>query len=209
MAGIVTAKVDVTAFNAIFKQYLKFSRRELADSLNAKMYYITCNATNTTHKVEKQTIEADLRKPSKVNPNVPLAAILVNAERARKGKKGLWGAKMAKAMETLINVKKRAATFVASSWISAIKDLAPYVRQKAGYRKNALTKIRGKSRGGAMPARDPNKAVQKVTSWVDIKQDIGQRGTSVLTEGMQQAFNREAKSMIEYINKKLGAYKGK
>jgi hypothetical protein len=206
---MITAKVDQTQFNSIFKEYLKYSKREIADSLNAKAYFIACNATEDTKKVSQERIEAELRAPSQTYPKVPLAGILVNVKRRNSGKKGLHGEKMKSAIEKFVSARKRGSAFIASSWIGAIKAMAPYVKMKSGKRQDPLTKQRGAAKGGATPAKD-NKGLLIASIWSNVRdKKSSPELEKILQIGAQKAFDREAKSMLKYISDKLDKYKGK
>ena len=206
---MINAKVDVSDFNLILKDYLKFSKREIAEVLNTKMYYILCGATQDIKKIESPAIESDLRGPSKVNPTAPLAAILVNTSRKRSGKRGLFGAKMKTAIEKFIAAKKRTSAYLASTPIGSIREFAPYVRRKMGYKADTRTKQRGTPKSMGYPVRDMNKSTMTASTIIKIKdKKNNSRVMAVLTEGIQRAFNRETKSMVEYISRQLDKYKG-
>lgn len=207
---MIKATIDKRAFDQIFKDYLQFSRRELKDTLNQKAYFIAANATQDTMKVEKDRIERDLRSPSEKNKNAPIAAILVNLGRKRAGKRGLNGQRMTAAVEKFINARKRSAAYVASTWIGALKALAPYVKSKQGKKQDPKTKQRGAPKGGALPVTNANGSIQTASIWSDAKsKDQSGHMKEVLTQGAQDAFDREAVSMLQYIAKKLDGYKGK
>lgn len=208
VSKMVKATIDRQAFDQIFKDYLKFSRRELMDTLNQKAYFIAANATQDTMKVEQERIERELRSPATVNSKAPIAAVLVNLGRGRAKKKGLTGQRMSAAVEKFINARKRSAAYVASTWIGALKALAPFVKSRQGKKQDPKTKQRGMAKGGASPVRNANGSVQTASIWSDAKsKETSTSFNQVLQDGAQNAFDREAVSMLQYISKKLDAYK--
>jgi hypothetical protein len=210
---MIAAKIDKRAFDLIFNDYLKFSKREISDSLNAKNYYIACNAANDTVKTTPQQIEADLRKGSNKYPEVPRAAIIINVKKGKKGKKGLTGHKMAEAVERYIRAKKRTASFISSGWKWAAMALKSVVRQKAGYKVRGDVKIYRTPKGGGKPASivDSNtKNMLMVSSiWTNIREGhMNARLAKIMNEGLQKGLDRESYSMLQYIEQKLAKYKG-
>src|ERR1051326_5363879 len=113
---MVTVKVNTTAFDKAMQEYMKYSSRSLVEAVNQHAYYAARNATQTTHAADATKIKQDLEAMSKSYPNVPLAAILINIDLKKKGKKGLYGEKMRQAVEKFIRVRVAHRNFLRSGW---------------------------------------------------------------------------------------------
>jgi hypothetical protein len=197
-------KVDSNSFDKAYKDYIGFSKKSLEDIANKTVFEIAKIATTTTKTTPKEQIASELRQGAN-SYNAPLAAILVNKQRGNKGKKGLFGPVMAKAVESLIKRRQRTAKFVAAGWIAAVRAIAPFVKDKTG----ALMPV-GKpksSLGGALPARNINNKASAVI-WNNVFGGKGKgskpaRVTAVELDGLTKAVNIKVKDMYVYINRKL------
>lgn len=199
---MIKARVDKTGFDRAYKQYVALSKKSVAEIANKTIYEVGKLATTTTISTPKPKIESDLRQS--INGNATVASIKVNKERAKKGKKGLFGAPMAKAVESLIKRKMRTAKFVLSGWIAAIKAIAPYVKQKSS---PPTGKKANSNLGGGVAAKP---IANKATAWI-WNSVFGGKGdgtkpayvTQVEWNGLEKAKQRKAADMVPYINKKL------
>lgn len=218
-------KVDTRAFDKAFAEYMKFSKRDISEIVNTKAYYICRNAVLLTDTVDKNKIESELRASSDKFPGVPLAAILSAKAQKRerfskktgkrlKNKAGLYGARMAAAVEKLVRVRKSRSNFLRSGWIPAIKELERFVPTKGGpsYPK---VKIHGVPKGGGKGA--PKDGVWKAVAsiWNSVtggtnmhnlaKSNDPAKVQAILEKGLQKAIAKEVASMKAYVEKKLQA----
>lgn len=197
-------QVDSRDFQRAYKDYVAFSRKSLEEIANKTVFEVAKLATTTTKIVPKEQIESDLRQTA--DGTAPLAALIVNANRKAKGKKGLYGDVMARAVESLIKKRMRASKFVASGWIAAVKAIAPFVKQKSSGTPMPMGKTKS-NLGGALPARNvANKASAVI--WNSVfggknKNSEPARVTQVELEGLEKAIKRKTADMYTYINRKL------
>lgn len=213
---MIKCTFDTKAFDKAFDEYLKFSKKAVPDIINAKLYYIARNATTTTQHSDKGKIASELREPSRINPNVPIAAILVNKQLRAKKEKGLSGSAMTQAVNKFIRKRQASVNFIRSGWKNAIKQLEAYlsysgelgfVKRYGGSSKvdtQTMNKRVAKSSGQAIPAPIRSSSARV---YGEIQNNLGGDGKPSLekikTEGLQEAINREVASMRLYIERKL------
>ncbi|SRR6266568_9293321 len=206
----VNIKVDLRGFNKAFKEYMEFNKRALPEIVNTKAYFIARNALGTTKAADKEHIREQLEAPSRNYPNAPLAAIIVNAQRQATGKnargrKGLYGERMRRAIDRLIRIRQSHVNFVRAGWKTAMKQLAPYVRSKAGQAQIPLGIKERPMLGGSKHAPESS-WLPKASIWNSARDKTG-KGTekiqTIIIEGLQEAVNKEVRSMKQYIERKL------
>jgi hypothetical protein len=222
----VVSKVNAASereFNRALSDYMKVSRRSMQEILNNKAYYTAVGAVNLTHKADKEHIARDLGKPitiqyttkrgkvrrkrtvSFTNANrtakgAPLVALIINARRGRKGKPGLQGAAMTKAIRALLGGRSRSVNFLRASWLPAVKQLSSLVK-KSGPRPDNSVQQRGKPKGGCQPATITGNTV-KASIWSSITKNAPVV-RQVLEHGLSKALRQEAASMMDYVRRKL------
>jgi hypothetical protein len=195
--------VDDREFQKVFKEYMTYSKRSFAEACNQHAYYIARDAVLVTKGADKNVIKAKLEGPSTAYPDVPLAAILVNVERAKKGKKGLNGQKMVNAVEKLIRKYQSHVNFVRAGWIPAIKKLAAIVPKKGGEKIPSGTAKTGRNFGGATPAKDSGfSPIAWIWNSVVGGKQYSSKVHAIIEEGAQKAVKMETISMRNYIIKK-------
>lgn len=200
-------QVDLSDFNKKMDEYVKFNKRNISEIINAKLFFIARNAVNNTKKVDRAKIKNELMAPSRVNPQVPLAAILVNKERKRNGSKGLNGSELKNAIKTFINRRISSIGFLKSGWLPAIRVLDTILRNSGGFRgaprlEAGATKYqRGKDKGHAIPAKPTPKTYGEIENEIYAKGSA--EANSVMMEGLQRAINQEVASMERYIEDKM------
>jgi hypothetical protein len=194
--------VDTKEFDRVFKEYMTYSKRDFAEACNQHAYYIARDAVNVTKKADKNVIRAKLEGPSASYPSVPLAAILVNVERAKQGKKGLNGPQMANAVERFIRKFQSHVNFVAAGWIPAIKKLAMVVPRKGGASIPSGTAKSGRIFGGATTATEGFSPVAWIWNSVVGGKQYSAKVHNIIEEGAVKAIQMETQSMRDYIVKK-------
>lgn len=202
----ITIKVDTRAFNRTFKEYMKLTKRSLVESCNQHAYYMARDAVLTTKAATKDEIAESLNKPSTKYPEVQLAAILVNAERGKQGKKGLTGEKMKSAVEKFIRKRQSHRNFLRSGWIPSIKKLAQLVPKKNGTPIPSGTVKKGRNYGGTTPARDSMFSWRVFTTiWNSATGKVDHQGRAIryLQTGAKEAIEMERLSMVKYIQRKI------
>lgn len=214
---------NMPEFRAVMREYREVSRREDGEIVDTKAFFIARGAAQITHRADKNLIEIELQQLTKAGKKnilvgrygrrgqyyeVPLAALLINAERGAKGKPGLQGAAMRRAVVGFIGSRKRSAAFIASGWIPAIKAFAPRATNKAGA-PAVDSEIRqyGQAKGSGTPSRDGDAVPKAILA--NFAQAAGKTGEKALSRfalaGLQRAFLDEIKSMRSYIAQKKQA----
>ena len=212
-----TVKEDRDNFDSVFKEYQKWSKRQPADTVNAKLYFISRQAVNLTRKASADAIRAAMAAPSKYYKGLTTAEALALVQR-RKTKKGLpknretlkrqlpvWAARV-------LGNKINRIGFLASGWLPAIKglDLAnrrgdiAFVRRFAP-KIDSKVKQYGKQKGGVTPARV--ETVARGVIWNDVGNATAQASPRVRRfkeEGLDAGAVAELRSMVVYINRKWG-----
>ena len=204
---MVKMQLDTSQFEKAMSEYVKVNRRNMSDIVNAKLFFIARNAVNNTKKSDKAKIKNELMAPSKINPQVPLAAILVNKERKRNGFKGLNGSELKSAIKRFINRRISSIGFLKSGWLPAIRILESVLRSSGGLRgaprleSGANQYQRGKDKGRALSAKPG------IRSFGLIENEIDAHGSpeanAVMLRGLQRAINEETVSMNRYITDKI------
>lgn len=202
----------------------------MATIVNTKAYFIARNAVMLTSKVDKEKVKNSLMASSKIAPNAPIAALIVNKERGFKasgdafmnsGKKdkkvtkgaGLYGDKMKTAIEKLIRIRQRTVNYLRSGWVPAVKQIERMVPKKGGRPKMDNIKPKGKDKGGGSPAPSSGGWKVSATIWNSVfgftkthglkKRNKPSEVVAILEKGMQKAIDKEVASMKEYVEKKL------
>lgn len=214
-------------FDAILRQYLQVCSRDAVTTVNTKGFYIARAATRLTLKAGKEKIEAGLGKIVSVektskkgtlyyrkgleltkgttHPEAPLAGLIINARMGRHNKPGLQGRAMKWAIRHLIGARKRSNAFIASGWIDAIKTLEPLADRGRRPQMASTTEMKryGTAKGEAIPAVLGANVIVKIVNNAIAKRDkkdaIGHYGGA----GLIAAFESEANSMLEYLERKM------
>jgi hypothetical protein len=216
MSGRTNIKIDISAmnkFNNTFKEYVKWSKKQPAEIINTKMFYVGRNAVNMTKTADKGKIRNELMADAKQYPGVPLEAILINRDLGRKCKKGLFGEKMAKAVEKGLNKAVSRTNFLRAGWLPGIKKLDFMLKRGditfiKRYAPKQITGVKqyGQDKGFATPAKE-----MTTKCWGEIYNCVGQGKQAsktvqkILQEGLNLALIAEMKSMQAYITKKFDA----
>lgn len=212
---MIKITLDTTNFTKTFNEYLKFQKRLPSDSVNASLYFIARNATQTTKSSSKTKIDNELRGPAK-NGVEPLAAVLINSQLGKKGMKGLTGVKMARAVEKLIKARVKSVNYIRSGWKNAINILESYLRST-----NEFSFVR---RNSSLNSKADNETMKKIVSpnsgtakvaridmgtraYGEIQNNVYGDGKDGLSEvkaaGLQKAIDQEEKSKRIYIERKI------
>lgn len=206
-------KIDFSGFrdfNNALKEYRKWSKKQPAEVINSKMFFIARNATNTTKKADPNKIRDELSAPSRDYPDVELGAIIVNVQQHKKGKKGLTGEKMARALEKLKRIAVSHTNFLRSGWLPAIRILSSAVKRGdvafttryAPKQAKGLKQI-GKDKGSAIYAKDDSvRCHGEIANFIGQDKQSSPTVQNILLKGLQEAVTLEVKSMVTYLQKK-------
>jgi hypothetical protein len=212
MAKFISFNVEAKGekeFFAVLNEYAQWNKRQPLEIAVAKAYFIDLNAMSTTKAADKGKITQELESNAKNFSGVPLAAILVNKQLGKKGKKGLTGAKMIAAVQKYIKTATSRTQAARSGWLAGAKTLDFWNRRgdvsfskRFAPKKPQGVKEYGQPKGNAKISNQSGKA------WVSIANQFGKGKqdsrtiTPILLEGLQKAIARELASMKDYITKK-------
>lgn len=213
MSGnLINFKIDdnLKEFDKTFTEYLKWQKRQPAEIINAKLYFIALQAMRNTTTSDKGQIAVNLNAESNTYPKVPLVAILINSELGKKGKKGLTGQKMANAISKYIKRKQTHIGFLRSGWLPSIKLLdfwnkrgdIVFVRRFAPKKPEGVKQY-GKDKGSAVYAK-----MDRAKTWGIISNAVGQGKQEsktvhpLILQGLIRGINMEIRSMRTYIERK-------
>lgn len=208
-------KVDRTNFDTVFKEYQKWSKRQPAETVNAKLYFIARQAVNLTRKASAQAIRASMSAPAKYYKGLTTAEALALIQH-RKTKKGL--PKKRETLKRLLSIwaarvlgnKINRIGFLASGWLPAIRGLdrmnkkgdIAFVRRFAP-KISAKVKQYGKEKGGVKAAQLA--IIARGEIWNDVGNSAAQASPNVKRfkeEGLRNSVQAEIHSMAEYIQRK-------
>lgn len=187
---------DQSRFTSILREYLRITKRTVADAVNTKAFFIARRAVVETPKADalkigkelseliyafkdtkhgaKRTLKTVTRYDALGRTNqVPIAALLVNKRRGERGKPGLYGAAMTEAIRRIRGARQSSVGFIKSGWLPAIRKLEYGVPEK--YRRGAakmdMTIHTSTSPKGSATLASPGARVQAM-----ISNDIGDHG---------------------------------
>ncbi len=219
----IPLKLDTAEFDATLAEYLKVSSRGYATAINTKLYYIALRAIAFTPRADKLKIgkslspliyefgEAGQRSLRMVtrydyfgrSAAVPVAALLINAERGKKGKPGYYGAKMRRAIKNFIARRQRSVSFLKAGWIPAVKTLAPLADKKQAPEMGEKPTTAGHPKGRAVAASAGSEMAGLIANSVGHSGPHGAKRWAALKRygqpALQRAINEESASMVEYM----------
>ena len=209
-------------FDGTLVEYMKWSRKQPAEIINAKLFFIALQATQTTQKANPNDIRSELNQPARKFPDKTIGEIIVMGDLTRRGKMYKKAKTLAKHLATKVEklIKRRinAIGFLATGWFPAVRKLQEAVKRgdinfsrRYAPKKAQGVKFFGNDKGDVTPAR-PNDTNARGTIYNYIGQIIGKgkKGISshlkqILQEGLDKAVQAEVSSMISYIRNKMNA----
>jgi len=215
---------DQSGFDQALQGYLKVTSRTLQQVLNTKLYYIARRAIWNTRKADTSSITQQLgsivtvsrlnrngktvrKRVSQLVPssrvNAPLAALIINARRAKAGLPGLYGKQMERAVKSLLGARMRSVAFIKSGFVPGVRILEPFADRAGAPASDSSARIFGRPKGTATPAPSGYKIQAELVNLASAHGD--KKGALVRygSEGLDKAFQDEAASMIEYIERKM------
>lgn len=216
---------DQSVFDRTLEEYAEYSKRTHVEIVNTKAYYVARKAIWFTPKADvyrmKQQLggivtvnrlnrkgksvkrrETQLVKSTRID--APLAALILNARRAKDGMPGLYGRAMDRAIRNLLSARYRSDAFLKSGWLESVQKLAPLVKDKGGAapRDPAARQV-GRSKGDATPAVNGNNPTAEIVNLASARRDTKAALIQYGEPGLQQALADEEASMREYIERKM------
>jgi len=184
---MITAKVDMSEFNAAVKQAILHSSRSAVVVVNSQAYHLAKRSMAATKRADRNEIEKTLgrtgtgfkrtktgkffhNKKGQIAGRVKIfkedsyAARIINSIRRKVGKKMLFGQEMERAVKRFVAAAVRSRGFIASGWLWSMQDLVKtFPLAKDGRPVKLLAtlskrlKHRGQRKGAARPARRGDK----------------------------------------------------
>lgn len=204
-------EVDMKRFDDVFKDYMYFSKKQPAEIVNAKLYFIALESMNLTKKADGNAIRSQLSKPSHKNPKLTLGQILAYADLKKRGKMPKKSRTLAGKVEKFIKRRIHNIQFLRSGWIPAMKKLdfwnkrgdIRFVKRYAPKKPEGI-KTYGKEKGSANPAALNESRVRGwIENWIGQGKQASKTVTNILRDGLQKGVNKEIASMRIYIEKKF------
>ena len=231
----VNIRVNDTEFRNTLRQYVKVNKRALAKIINTKAYRIAIVACHETKRATKADIQKGIgqlvfemqRAASgrahrvltksglftstaggyyKSAKGVPIAALILNKLRGKRGEQGLYGAEMKEAIRRLVTKRFSAVAYLASGWLPAIKKLAPLADRGGGLPRPLelgmrlsnpyLGSVIVATESANPRAQITNTAVSKYSTTKDPLTKYG-------LPALQKGFDVETASMKQYIEDHL------
>jgi hypothetical protein len=192
-----TIAMDMADFNKVLLKYQSLSSRTWVESVNQRAANLAMKAARYTPSAKASSVRAELQGASRVAPGAPLAAILTNYFRGKKGKKGLTGRPMKRSERRAVRYRTKGTNFLKSAWYGCIADLQPYIKAIRVPR----NKVGFKTKGKAIPERRRNPINAHSTIIHGITAGSTIRG---LKSALQKAISIERKDMLNYIRRKMG-----
>ena len=206
-ASGINVDFDTQRFNRVLNAYLKYSGRSFTNEVNKRSFNIALKAVGKTPKVTAQKIKRDMMRAAKIQPSsskrgkrAPVAAILTNYHRGKKGKKGMWGEPMKNAVATAIAHRQKGRGFMAAAWLGTASDIGPYIKPPRSVR-GSRTKFQiGKPKGEGKPERRIG-ALKPFARGVHGSKESG--NIPGARQGLRLAFNMETRDMLTYLRRKI------
>lgn len=209
----ITMKLDTREFDKTMKEYVKWTTRQPAEIVNAKLYFIALNAMNETKTTNAQIIRSSLNSPSRKYPNRSIGEILTYIQLRKKGKFPRKSATLTQKVEKFIKRRVGHIQFLRSGWIPAMKKLnywnkrgdITFVRKNAPKMPKGIKQF-GVNKGDVVPARQNSiRAVGTIYNFIGEGKQDSKTVHGLLVDGLQKAINREVREMKNHINQKFEA----
>lgn len=220
--GLKTVHLDTGEFKRTMQQYKQFSRRNLSQALNTKLFYIGRRATVETpaypehvwaefqaavilrfSKRKGGLVKTNQRSFNRMSGDVPRLAAIINARRRKAGKKGLEGPQMAEAMQKVFGARVRSVAYLKSGWLPGVEQLEPYADRGGRPPIDRRAKRYGRAKGGASVARPYWVSTAAIWNTAFSKRDHKEGFIKYGLPALQRAFDAEIASMKDYIERKM------
>lgn len=192
--------LDTSRFDMAMREYVKNSKRDFVETVNRKALSIAFRSIKMTYKANVAQIRSDLNQPSSTYPDVTVAEQIVAGKLRAAGKKFTRN-ELKRLARKLISAKVKAAGFLRSGWLPAIKIMS---RSVPGAKGSPNEKIKGKDKGGATPAK-PSESLFNTQAVIfnSIQAGGNQKANKYMVDGLNMAFNAEAADMEAYLKRKM------
>ena len=212
---MINVRVDTKAFDKAMAEYMQFTKKSVAEVINAKCFFIARNAVLFTEKTPPTKIDSELNAVSKEYPPAPLSVVIINSRQKKKGEKGLTGRKMGRAVKKMIAARRKAINFLRSGWLPAIRILETAMKRgdikfakRYAPKNDSSVKQYGQDKGSAIWAKSN---LERTFAQIEnaVRGENKHSGTmsgrvhSILTSGLDKAVKAEIASIKIYVERKL------
>lgn len=211
--------IDQQRFSKVLAKYMQVSKKTFADECNKRAFNIALNASSGRKKFTKaasfSSIQKELKKGAKVQPpprkrrkkkgtgprtrrkKAPLAAILINYARGKRGEKGLTGEAMQAQVDINLKSKNRGIGFMRAGWLGAADDIRPYLKKSRPRPKNSSGfRLLGKGKHARSSLMiSPEARVTHGVPWSDK--------VPAARIGLKKAVRAETRDMLVYLKRKM------
>jgi hypothetical protein len=214
--------ISTSEFTSELRKYVEVSKKEIAEVINAKAFFIALKALKYTPTAKAASIRSELmakvsgrRFDKKTgqwkfsHATVPRLYLIINARRRKAGKPGLRGSDMEAAAKGMLRARQHAAGFEKSGWAWSLKDLANYVPSALKYAQSHDLRIGQTQLGGATPAQPGDFPTAFIANRAWPKHEPakgrGERLQTLMGDALSKAIQEETDSMTEYVRQKMSA----
>lgn len=207
----VSVKADTREFDRTMKEYIQWSRRQPAEIVNAKLYFIALQAMNQTKAATKQTVRSSLQESSRKYPKKTIGEILTYIQLRKKNKFPRKSAGMAAQVEKFIKRRESHVQFLRSGWIPAMRKLnfwnkkgdITFVKSRAPKMPQGIKQF-GIEKGSVLPARQNDvRAKGTIFNFIGKGPQASPTVQGILEDGLQKGVAAEIASMKSYIKDKV------
>ena len=103
----------------------------------------------------------------------------------------------------MLGSRMRSLAFIKSGFVPGVKALAPFADKTGQPATDESAKQIGQAKGEAIPAKESFSPEGQLANFASAKRDIRAALSKYGGEGLQIAFDDEAASMLDYMEKKL------
>lgn len=206
--------VDSRGFQRTLREYLTFTRRDIARVVNEKCHYVARTAVRLTPRASRAAIRRAWRQPVTVRSAdgrssvAPLGAIVTQKRLAQKGPG--YGPNSARWAEFKLEVKRglgrrySAIGYMAAGWLAAAKQLAraAHLREPEALRKR---NVKWSKIGGAIPATSGWKPIAEIWNAAIARRtrDPRTKLERIAGQAVSRAMAQEMRGMQQYMERKL------
>lgn len=209
---MVRLEVDGKRFNKVLMKYLTRTGKSWTDEVNKRAFNICLKSIRHTKSATDKRIQRDLLKGAKTQPaprkrrkrgagkgrrkKAPVAAILINYARGKRGEPGLQGKAMQAQVDKNIRSRQRGRGFMKAGWLGAADDIRPYLAKPKPKPKGQSSFSR---KGTGIHARyGALKPWAKVTHGVAWSDKV-----PAAVNGLKKAVRAETRDMLVYLKRKV------
>jgi len=210
-------RINTSEFQRTLRSYVQHSKKDVADIINAKAFFIARGAARNTMMASKEDIRSGLWKEVSIKGK-PAPLVGVMAEKWAKEKYGKGYSPKSKAglsalkaaVKQIQAARMRARAFMRSGWIPAIKGFARKMdakdRFEAGKRHLGMSESSFKNPKGGFSAANPGilaRAILWNASVAKRGEDPGGKLDKIAGAALKEAIDDETASMRAYIERKM------